>query len=64
MFGYSPDEYIKMGKPGPGDLVEEPLAKEGEKRSSLEIFGIHIEVTTEIYWSMREKIKKFVDTYF
>lgn len=32
MFGYSPDEYIKMGKPGPDDIVEEPLAKEEENK--------------------------------
>ena len=32
MFGYSPDEYIKMGKPAPDDVVEEPLAKEGENK--------------------------------
>jgi len=31
LFGYSPDEYIKMGKPGPEDIVEEPLAKEESK---------------------------------
>lgn len=25
LFGYSPDDYIKMGKPGPDDVVEEPV---------------------------------------
>jgi hypothetical protein len=32
LFGYSPDEYIRMGKPGPEDIVEEPLAKEEESK--------------------------------
>ena len=32
LFGYSPDDYIKMGKPGPDDIVEEPPAKEGESK--------------------------------
>ena len=25
MFGYSPDEYVKMGKPGPDDVAEETI---------------------------------------
>ena len=33
LFGYSPDEYIRMGKPGPEDIVEEPLAKEEESKA-------------------------------
>jgi len=32
MFGYSPEEYVKMGKHGPDDIVEEPLAKEEESK--------------------------------
>jgi len=33
MFGYSPEEFIKMGKPGPDDVVEDPVAKEEESKS-------------------------------
>ena len=28
MFGYSPDEYIAMGKPGPDDLPEETVKED------------------------------------
>ena len=31
MFGYSPDDYIKMGKPGPDDVVVAPLVNEENK---------------------------------
>ena len=31
MFGYSPDDYIKMGKPGPDDVVVAPLVIEENK---------------------------------
>ena len=30
LFGYSPDEYIMMGKPGPDDVVEEIKNEEKE----------------------------------
>ena len=30
LFGYSPDEYIMMGKPGPDDVVEEIKIEEKE----------------------------------
>ena len=30
LFGYSPDEYIMMGKPGPDDVVEEIKVEETE----------------------------------
>ena len=30
LFGYSPDEYIMMGKPGPDDVVEEIKTEEKE----------------------------------
>merc|ERR1712037_340815 len=33
LFGYSPDEYIKMGKPGPDDIVEEIAPKSKEEKS-------------------------------
>jgi len=33
MFGYSPDEYIAMGKPGP-DEIEETTLKQAKKESS------------------------------
>jgi len=31
MFGYSPDDYIKMGKPGPDDVVVAPVVDEENK---------------------------------
>merc|ERR1712062_939630 len=34
LFGYSPEDYIKMGKPGPEDIVEDPAAKEEGKPES------------------------------
>lgn len=39
LFGYSPDEYIKMGKPGPDDIVEEiaPKSKEEESKTNEEV---------------------------
>ena len=30
LFGYSPDEYIMMGKPGPDDVIEEIKVEETE----------------------------------
>ena len=32
LFGYNPDEYIKMGKPGPEDIVDDPPAKEDQSK--------------------------------
>ena len=34
LFGYSPEDYIKMGKPGPEDIVEDPAVKEVRKPES------------------------------
>ena len=34
LFGYSPEDYIKMGKPGPEDIVEDSAVKEDKKPES------------------------------
>jgi len=34
LFGYSPEDYIKMGKPGPEDIVEDSAVKEVRKPES------------------------------
>jgi len=35
LFGYSPDDYIKMGKPGPDDVVEEIKIEEKETEAEV-----------------------------
>ena len=34
LFGYSPEDYVKMGKPGPEDIVEDSAVKEVRKPES------------------------------
>ena len=44
MFGYSPDDYIKMGKPGPDDVVVAPLVDEENKPESPESRNEEVDV--------------------